>query len=104
MAFTLTGLAVGHEAVPRWTETPVASWRVHTLVLTGIPHLTLIDVCWCRIIQRKLESINSVLNFLRLWLPSLLQKNKKETIPRLTLFSLISTAPRLHSYQSRSLP
>lgn len=44
---TLTGFAIGHEAVTSRTETPVASWCVHTLMLTGIPHLTLIDVCWC---------------------------------------------------------
>lgn len=47
MVLTLTRLAIGHEAVSSRTETPVAPWCVHTLVLTGIPHLTLIDVCWC---------------------------------------------------------
>lgn len=45
-ALTLTGLAVGHEAVTGRTETPVAPWCIHTLMLTGIPHLTLIDICW----------------------------------------------------------
>lgn len=44
---TLTRLAVGHKAVTSWTETPVAPWCVHTLMLTGIPHLTFIDVCRC---------------------------------------------------------
>lgn len=42
---TLTGLAVCHEVVTWWAETPVAPWCVHTLVLTGVPHLALIDIC-----------------------------------------------------------
>lgn len=47
VVLTLTRLAIGHEAVTSWTDAPVAPWCVHTLMLTGIPHLTLIDVCWC---------------------------------------------------------
>ena len=46
VVLTLTRLATGHEAVTGRTETPVTPWCVHALVLTSIPHLTLIDVCW----------------------------------------------------------
>jgi len=46
VVLTLTGLAIGHEAVTSGTETPVASRCVYTLVLTGVPRLTLVDVCW----------------------------------------------------------
>lgn len=61
---TLTSLAVGHEAVPGGTEAPVAPWCVHALVLTGVPHLALIDVWWRhtqerpgrRIAQKTLEN------------------------------------------------
>lgn len=49
---TLTSLAVGHEAVPGGTEAPVAPWCVHALVLTGVPHLALIDVWWRRTQER----------------------------------------------------
>lgn len=51
-ARTLTSLAVGHEAVPGGTEAPVAPWCVHALVLTGVPHLALIDVWWRRTQER----------------------------------------------------
>lgn len=93
-ALTLTRLAVGHEAVSSRAETPVAPWCVHTLMLTGIPYLTLIDVCWChthghRMIRRKSEH-NSVLR----------KCNKQQT----SCLSLVSTLPILHSYLSRSLP
>lgn len=47
VVLTLTCLAIVHEAVTSRTETPVAPWCVHALMLTDIPHLTLIDVCWC---------------------------------------------------------
>lgn len=40
----MTSLAIGHEAVTSRTETPVASWCVRALVLTGVPHFTLVDV------------------------------------------------------------
>lgn len=41
---TLTRLPVGHEAISSRTETSVAPRCVDTLVLTDIPHLTLVDV------------------------------------------------------------
>lgn len=64
----MTRLSIGHEAVTSRTETPVAARCVHTLVLTGIPHLTLIDVCWChmdanthRMRERKRKSADTFL-------------------------------------------
>lgn len=45
---TLTRLAVAHEVITRWTEALVAPWCVHTLVLAGVSHLTLIDICGCQ--------------------------------------------------------
>lgn len=54
---TLTSLAVGHQAVPGGTEAPVASWRVHALVLAGVSHLTLVDVWWRRIQERPSGSL-----------------------------------------------
>lgn len=41
---TLARLPVGHEAISSRTETSVAPRCVDTLVLTDIPHLTLVDV------------------------------------------------------------
>lgn len=72
-ALTLAGFAIGHESVSRRTETPVAPWCVHALVLTGIPHLTLIDV-WGNDTHTHTNQVNTL------------------------ELSLISTLPVLHSY------
>lgn len=108
---TLTRLAVGRESVANGTETPVAPRCIHTLMLTGIPHLTLINVCWChththrdRIIRRKSENTNE-----NLTVTCLKQAHKqlwgKETVSLLTfILSLISALPVLHSYLRRSHP
>lgn len=44
LVYILTCFAIGREAVTSRTETPMASWCVQTLMLTGIPQLTLINV------------------------------------------------------------
>lgn len=42
---TLTGFAIGHKAITRWTSTLVTSQGVSAFVLTGISGFTFIDIC-----------------------------------------------------------
>lgn len=41
---TLAGFAIGHKAIAAGTQTPMATWCVHTFVLTCIPLFTLVNI------------------------------------------------------------
>lgn len=41
---TLAGFAIVHKAIAVGTQTPMAAWCVHTLMLTCIPLFTFINI------------------------------------------------------------